>query len=131
MMTDPIADMLTCMRNAVVIQKESVQMPFSRLKEGIADVLKEEGYIQDCRVGGEGPHKFIKIYLKYGPLGEKVIRQIDRVSRPGRRVYQPVEDLTPVYNGLGVAVVSTSKGIYSDRQCRKLNLGGEVLCTVF
>ena len=130
-MTDPIADMLTRIRNAVAIDRESVEMPHSGIKVGIARVLKDEGYIEDFRVGGEPPQGVIKLYLKYGPLGEKVCHELTRVSRSGRRVYSPVEELPHVYNGLGIAIVSTSKGILSDKECRRQKVGGEVLCTVF
>jgi small subunit ribosomal protein S8 len=130
MMTDPIADMLTRVRNALMAHKQSVDIPASREKEGIAHVLKQEGYIQDYRLGEEGPHRLLKVYLKYGPLGEEVIREIKRVSSPGRRIYRTVKDIPRVANGLGIAVVSTSRGIISDRECRKLKVGGEVLCTV-
>ena len=94
-------------------------------------MLKQEGYIADFRVAGEVPHKMMKIYLKYGPLGEKVFRELTRVSRSGRRIYRAADNLPYVYNGLGIAVISTSKGIMSDRECRKLKVGGEVICTVF
>ena len=131
MMTDPIADMLTRIRNALKAGHETVEAPASKEKEGIAQVLKKEGYIEDCRTAGDPPHKLLKIYLKYGPLGQKAIREIKRVSKPGRRIHRPVKELPYVYNGLGISVVSTSRGILSDRECRKLNTGGEVLCTVF
>jgi len=131
MMTDPIADMLTRIRNAVAVGKETVEIPATAVKESIARVLREEGYIQDYRTAGEKPHRFIKIYLKYGPLGQKVFRELKRVSVPGRRVYCPVKDLPHIYNGLGITIVSTNKGILSDAQCRRLNVGGEILCTVF
>ncbi len=130
MMTDPIADMLTRIRNALMARHKTVEMPSSREKEGIADVLKTEGYIEEFRVAAQGPHRLLKLYLKYGPLGEEVIRRIERVSSPGRRIYRSVQDIPRVQNGLGIAVVSTSRGILSDRECRKLNVGGEVLCTV-
>jgi len=133
MMTDPIADMLTRIRNAVRNRSETVDMPSSRIKEGIASVLKEEGYIEDFRVAAaEGdPRRTLRVYLKYGPEGERVISVIDRVSKPGRRVYSPARDLPHVLDGLGISIVSTSKGILSDRKCRELNTGGEVLCRVW
>jgi len=131
MMTDPIADMLTRIRNALAAGHKTVEAPASRIKEGIAQVLKKEGYIEDCRTAGDPPQRLIKIYLKYGPLGEKAIKEIDRVSKPGRRVHRSAGDLPYVHNGLGISVVSTSRGILSDRECRKLNTGGEVLCSVF
>jgi small subunit ribosomal protein S8 len=131
MMTDPIADMLTRVRNALRVDKKTVEMPASNVRESIARVLCDEGFIEDYRVAGEPPHKVLKVYLKYGPLGERVIRRIERVSRPGRRVYRGVQDLGHVANGLGIWVVSTSKGMLSDRECRRHNVGGEVVCSVF
>lgn len=131
MMTDPIADMLTRMRNALMVEKETVEMPYSKLKEGIATVLKDEGYISDYQVVGEPPHKLLKIYLKYGPLGEDVVRKLVRVSRPGRRLYRGVSDLGYVQNGVGIWIVSTNRGVLSDRGCRREGVGGEVLCAVY
>lgn len=132
-MTDPIADMLTRIRNAARNSSETVDMPSSRTKVGIAAVLKEEGYVADFRVAAvEGsPRKTLRVYLKYGPEGEKVINVIDRISKPGRRVYSGSADLPHVLDGLGISIVSTSKGILSDRKCRQLNAGGEVLCRVW
>jgi len=131
MMTDPIADMLTRVRNALRVGHESVEMPSSRGKEGVARVLKDEGFIGDYRVVGEPPHRLLKVYLKYGPRGEEIIQDITRVSRPGRRIYRPVNELGHVRNGLGIWVVSTNRGILSDRECRQLHVGGEVICSVF
>ncbi len=131
MMTDPIADMLTRVRNALMVNKETVDMPHSNMKEGVARVLRNEGFIEDCRVAGEPPHKVLRIYLKYGPLGEEVIREIQRISSPGRRTYRPVAELRSFRNGLGIYVVSTNKGIMSDRECRQQHVGGEVICSVF
>ena len=131
MMTDPIADMLTRIRNAIAVRKETVEMPASKQIASIARVLKEEGYIEDCRVSGEVPAKIVKIYLAYGPQGEEVIREIKRISKPGRRIYRSAKDLPLVRNGLGILVVSTSRGLLSDRECRRRNVGGEVLCSVF
>ncbi|KPK65624.1 MAG: 30S ribosomal protein S8 [Planctomycetes bacterium SM23_32] len=131
MMTDPIADMLTRIRNALLIEQKTVEMPSSKMKESIARVLKDEGFIEDYRVAGELPRRLLKLYLKYGSLGEKVIREIERVSKPGRRIYRSVGDIGHVRNGLGIWVVSTSRGVLSDRECRQLNVGGEVICSVF
>ncbi len=131
MMTDPIADMLTRVRNALMVNKKTVDMPHSNMKEGVARVLLHEGFIEDCRVAGEAPHKVLRVYLKYGPLGEQVIREIQRVSSPGRRIYRPVGELRSYRNGLGIYVVSTNKGILSDRECRQQHVGGEVICSVF
>jgi len=129
-MTDPVADMLTRIRNALAARSTTVEMPSSAFKESIADVLKKEGFIEDYKAAQQGSHRLLKVYLKYGPLGEEVIRGIRRISTPGRRIYRKVGDLPRVANGIGIAVVSTSKGIMSDRQCRKMKMGGEVICTV-
>jgi len=131
MMTDPIADMLTRIRNALMTGQKTVEMPASTLKAKIARVLVDEGFIEDCREAGEPPHKLLKLYLRYGPLGEEIIRELTRVSKPGRRIYRQVSELGYVRNGLGIWIVSTNQGVMSDRQCRRLKLGGEVLCAVF
>jgi small subunit ribosomal protein S8 len=144
MMTDPIADMLTRIRNGNRIERPAVEMPASRLKEAVAQVLKEEGFILDCHVGhyaedgsfqtgppAGGGKAVLRLYLKYGPEGEKVLRHLERASRPGRRLYRGHGELKPVLDGLGIAVVSTSKGVMSDRRARAERLGGEVLCTVW
>ena len=133
MMTDPIADMLTCIRNAVRIERPRVEMPLSKVKCGLAEVLKREGYIWDWREENEdgAPSKQLSIELKYGPNGERVIRHIKRVSKPGRRVYSPATSLKPILNGLGISIISTSRGVISDREARQRNLGGEVLCEVW
>ena len=132
-MTDPIADMLTCIRNAVRIERPRVEMPLSKVKCGLAEVLKREGYIWDWREEHEdgAPSKQLSIELKYGPNGERVIRHIRRISKPGRRVYSPAMALRPVLNGLGISIISTSRGVISDREARQRNLGGEVLCEVW
>jgi small subunit ribosomal protein S8 len=129
-MTDPIADMLTRIRNAVRVEKPHVDVPMSKVKRGLADVLKREGYIWDWKEIEAEPVGQLRIELKYGPNGERVIRRIKRVSTPGRRVYSKARDLRPVLNGLGISVVSTSRGVISDREARQRNLGGEVLCEV-
>ena len=133
MMTDPIAEMLTCIRNAVRIERPRVEMPLSKVKCGLAEVLKREGYIWDWREEHEdgAPSKQLSIELKYGPNGERVIRHIRRVSKPGRRVYSPATALKPILNGLGISIISTSRGVISDREARQRNLGGEVLCEVW
>jgi len=133
MMTDPIADMLTCIRNAVRIERPRVEMPLSKVKCGLAEVLKREGYIWDWREEHEdgAPSKQLSIELKYGPNGERVIRHIRRVSKPGRRVYSPATSLKPILNGLGISIISTSRGVISDREARQRNLGGEVLCEIW
>ena len=130
-MTDPIADMLTRIRNAARVGHPSTDMPASKAKAAILAVLKREGYIEEYKeVEGDG-HALIRVYLKYSRLGESVIQEIKRVSRPGLRVYRDVGKLEPVLRGIGITVVSTSKGVLSDRECRKEHVGGEVLCTVF
>jgi small subunit ribosomal protein S8 len=126
-MQDPIADMLTRIRNAQTGGKEKVQMPSSKLKLAIANLLKEEGYINDCRVQHADNNKVIlEIALKYYQ-DRPVIKQIDRVSRPGRRIYKSKDQLPRVLDGLGIAIISTSKGLMSDRKARRMNEGGEVL----
>ena len=132
MMTDPIADMLTRIRNAVRVERRFVDVPASKLKRGVAEVLKREGYIWDFEeqeVEGE-PAKQLRIELKYGPNGERVIQTIKRVSKPGCRVYSKSRDLRPVLNGLGISILSTSRGVVSDREARQQKLGGEVLCEI-
>ncbi|MFK8114703.1 MAG: 30S ribosomal protein S8 [Rubripirellula sp.] len=132
MMTDPIADMLTRIRNAVRVEKPFVDIPTSRFKRGIADVLKREGFIWDWKeVEDEAaPTATLRLELKYGPNGERVIQSIKRVSSPGRRLYTRGKELKPVLGGLGISIVSTSKGVISDREARRDNIGGEVLCEV-
>ena len=131
MMTDPIADMLTRIRNAVRIEHAQVEMPISKLKRGMADVLKREGYIWNWTEVEEKPVSRLRIELKYGPNGERLIQQIRRISKPGRRVYSGCADLRPVLNGLGISIVSTSRGVLSDREARQKKLGGEVLCELW
>ena len=131
MMTDPIADMLTRIRNAVRIERGAVEMPLSKVKRGVADVLKREGYIWDWSEVDTAPVKTLRLDLKYGPNGERVIQHIKRVSKPGRRVYSKARDLKPILHGLGITVLSTSRGVVSDREARQKNLGGEVLCQVW
>ncbi len=148
MMTDPIADMLTRIRNANRIERPWVDMPATNLKQRLAQVLKDEGFILDFQAGKEvadeaghrrfepvsqlgEPHVVLRVYLKYGPEGERVIRHIERASKPGRRLYRKHTDLRPVLDGLGIAILSTSRGVMSDRQARAQRLGGELLCTVW
>jgi small subunit ribosomal protein S8 len=133
MMTDPIADMLTRIRNAARVERPFVEMPLSKVKRGVAEVLKREGYIWDWReeqIDGK-PVKQLTIDLKYGPNGERVIRHIKRVSKPGQRVYSRATDLRPILNGLGISIISTSRGVISDREARQKKLGGEVLCELW
>ncbi len=131
MMTDPIADMLTRVRNSVRFLKSTVDVPFSIEKKGIADTLKREGYIWDYEVIEGKPLSHLRFHLKYGPNGEQIINKLQRVSKPGRRLYAKVGKLKPVLNGLGISVLNTNKGIMSDREAVASNLGGEVICTVW
>ena len=133
MMTDPIADMLTRIRNAVRVERPVVVLPGSKVKRGIAEVLKREGYIWDWREDQEDgvPAAQLTLDLKYGPNGERVIRHIRRISTPGRRSYAQARRLRPVLNGLGISIISTSRGVISDREARQRNLGGEVLCELW
>ena len=128
-MTDPIADMLTRIRNAQQSEKQSVAMPASKLKSAIAQVLKDEGYIEDFAVREAEGQPQLEIGLKYY-AGKPVIERIERVSRPGLRIYRPKDALPKVMNGLGVAIVSTSRGVMTDRKARGMGVGGEVLCIV-
>src|SRR5512139_3453444 len=130
--SDPIADMLTRIRNANRIGKKRVRVKRSKVCLGLARVLKEEGFITDyVSIDDAVGQGVIEIDLKYGPQGEKIIQDVQRASTPGRRLYRRVDELRRVRDGLGIAVVSTSRGVLSDRQCRKERVGGEVLCTVW
>jgi small subunit ribosomal protein S8 len=131
MMTDPIADMLTRIRNANAIRRESVRMPASRIKVGIAEALKQEGFIEGYEVVEGTPSSELVVNLRYGPDGERVIRQVERVSKPGCRVYSGAKEIPRVIRGLGIYVLSTPRGVVSDRNARQLNVGGEVLCKVY
>ena len=131
MMTDPIADMLTRIRNAVRVERAHVEMPLSKVKRGLAEVLKREGYIWDWSEVEAQPAPKLRLELKYGPNGERLIRHIKRVSKPGLRVYKGATDLRPVLNGLGISIISTSRGVISDREARQRKLGGEVLCELW
>ena len=128
-MSDPVADMLTRIRNAQLSETQSVAMPASKVKAAIAKVLKDEGYIEDFAVRENDGKPLLEISLKYY-AGKPVIATIERVSRPGLRVYKPSRDIPRVMNGLGVAIVSTSQGVMTDRRARGLGVGGEVLCIV-
>lgn len=129
-LSDPIADMLTRIRNACNAAKLEVDIPASRMKTSIADVLKQNGFIDDFSVEGDGPKKSLKLSLKYFD-GEPVIEGLERVSKPSRRVYSNAGDMPRVLGGLGIAIVSTSKGLMTDRDARNENIGGEVLCYVW
>ena len=128
--TDPIADLLTVIRNGLSANKKSVTVPFSKIKQGICQVLKDEGYVGAVDVLDTKPAKTIQVALKYGPLGEPVIHEISRVSTPGLRQYAARNELKPIIRGFGISILTTSKGILSDRVCCKQRLGGEVLCVV-
>src|SRR4030095_7311035 len=127
---DPIADMLTRIRNANRVGRKFVQINKSKICTGIAQVLKDEGYIDGYDVIDDERQGQIRVKLKYSNTGDKVIHMLDRESKPGRRVYRKVDDLPKVLNGMGIAVVSTSKGVMSDRRAREQNVGGELLCIV-
>lgn len=129
-LTDPIADMLTRIRNGVRSGKTQVGVKASKVCKSIAEVLKQEGYIQDYDVIDDGYQGLIRVTLKYDPEGKPVIQTIDRTSTPGRRVYSSADDLPKVLGGMGIVIVSTSKGVMSDRACRQAHIGGEVLCMV-
>jgi len=128
--TDPIADMLTVIRNGISANKKTVKVPFSKIKQGICQVLKDEGYVTAVDVLDTKPAKTLQVALKYGDGGEAAIHELSRVSTPGLRQYAGRGDLKPIIRGFGISVISTSKGILSDRVCRKQRLGGEVLCVV-
>ena len=130
-MTDPIADMLTRIRNAMQVSHATVSMPSSKLKVQLAKLLKEEGFIADYSVNEEGKFKVLVITLKYDAKNKPVITKLERVSKPGLRSYSKSKNLPKVLGGMGIAVVSTSKGLLTDRKARKENLGGEVLCYVY
>lgn len=130
-MTDPIADFLTRIRNALMAKHETTAIPASKLKWRLAEILKAEGYITDAQIVGEGLHRMIRITLKYDPGEVSVLQSLQRISKPGCRMYVTADQLPRVLNGLGVAIISTSRGVMSDRECRRLNVGGEVLCQVW
>mgnify|MGYP001770956583 CR=1 FL=1 len=131
MMTDPISDMLTRIRNAVRAGHVQVQVPGSRLKAQIAEILKQEGFIKDYRMVPQGARSVLTLTLSYSKEGEPAIHHIERVSKPGRRVYAGVDQLHPIKRGLGTAIVSTSQGLLPDRECRMRRIGGEVICIVW
>lgn len=131
MWSDPIADMLTRIRNALHVRRKQVSIPASKMKAGIARVLKEEGYINGFDIIEDAKQGVLRIDLKYGPRGETVLHNLERVSRGGCRVYKKVGELPRVLDGLGVAIVSTPQGVLSDRVCRERRLGGELVCTVY
>jgi len=129
-LSDPIADMLTRIRNAARINTKQVKVKASKICAGIAAVLKTEGYIEDFDKIDDGNQGILRITLKYDQNGNSIINEITRTSKPGRRIYSPVEKLPRVLGGMGIAIVSTSEGVMSDKSCREKNVGGEILCTV-
>ncbi len=131
MMTDPIADMLTRIRNAITIERPYVDIPSSKLKIALANVLQREGYIWEHEIIDSKPAPTLRVMLKYGPNGERVIQHISRDSKPGRRNYCTVDNLPIVLQGLGIKVLSTNKGLLSNREAKAQGVGGEVLCTVY
>lgn len=137
MKTDPIADMLTRIRNAIANRSKKVKIPHSKVKASVAAVLQREGYIKGYSTHdsapeeGQGPQPWLVVDLKYGPEGEQLIHHIQRVSRPGRRVYTAVRDLKPIKNGLGIDIVSTSRGVFSNREARGKMVGGEILARIW
>ncbi len=129
-LSDPIADMLTRIRNAVRIDRKQVSIRASKICEGIATALKKEGYIEDFDLIDDAKQGILRVTLKYDQNGQSVINEITRTSKPGRRIYSSVDELPHVLGGMGIVIVSTSKGVMSDRSCRQANVGGEILCTV-
>ncbi|AVX21793.1 MAG: 30S ribosomal protein S8 [Bacillota bacterium] len=130
-MTDPIADFLTRIRNANMVYHEKVEVPASKMKTSLAEILKNEGFIKDYEYIEDGKQGVLRIYLKYGANKEKVISGLKRISKPGLRVYAKKDEIPRVLGGLGIAVISTSKGLMTDKQARKEGLGGEVICYVW
>jgi len=130
-MTDPIADMLTRIRNANIVYHEKVDIPASKMKRALAEIMKNEGYIRDFQVISDDKQGILRVYLKYGPSRQRVISGLRRISKPGLRIYVQKNELPRVLGGLGVAVVSTNSGLMSDRQARAAGLGGEVICYIW
>jgi len=131
MMTDPIADLLTRIRNATTVRHEQLEVPASKLKRDIVDILKREGYIRDYEYIEDDKQGVLRLFLKYSPNNERVITGIKRISKPGRRVYAKADELPRVLNGLGVAVVSTSKGVLTDKEAREQAVGGEIVAYIW
>ena len=130
-MTDPIADFLTRVRNANMVKHESLEVPASKIKRDIAEILKREGFVRDVEYIEDDKQGVIRVFLKYGQNGEKVITNLKRVSKPGLRVYKKREDLPKVLNGLGIPILSTSEGLLTDKEARQKNVGGEVIAYVW
>ncbi|NTW05462.1 MAG: 30S ribosomal protein S8 [Peptococcaceae bacterium] len=130
-MTDPVADFLTRIRNANTVYNEKVEAPASKIKKAIAEILKDEGFIRDCEQIADGIQGVIRVHMKYGSNKQRVITGLKRISKPGRRVYVQKDGIPKVLGGLGIAIISTSQGIMTDRNARKMGLGGEVVCYVW
>ena len=130
-MSDPVADMLTRIRNASLVRRERVEVPGSRLKRAMVEIMKREGYIRDFEWVAGSPGSKLRIHLRYGPRKEQVINGLKRVSKPGLRVYAGKDELPRTLGGLGMAIVSTSRGLMTDREARELGLGGEVICQIW
>ena len=130
-MTDPVADLLTRIRNALLAKHDRLDVPASKLKRNIVALLKAEGYIEDFEIIENTPQDTLRVFLRYSQQGVPAMRRVSRVSKPGRRVYRGADDIKPVLNGLGTAIVSTSKGLLTDRQAREMRVGGEILCELW
>lgn len=130
-LTDPISDMLTRIRNGQMAKHKTVEIPSSKMKVAIAKILKDEGYVDNFKVVEDGQQGVLQLTLKYGAAGEKAISGLERVSRPGRRIYCGKEEIPRVLGGMGITILSTPKGVLTGSQCRKLGVGGEVLCNVW
>lgn len=130
-MTDPIADMLTRIRNALAVNKETVEIPSSNMKKAIADIMLKEGYVSDVKLVEDGYAGKLVVILKYAGKKKSVINALQRISRPGLRVYANVENMPKVMDGLGIAIISTNKGVMTDKQAKAANVGGEVLCYIW
>lgn len=130
-MTDPVADFLTRIRNANMVYHDKVEAPASRIKRSIADILKEEGFIRECEYIEDGKQGIIRVYMKYGSNKQRVLTGLKRISKPGLKVYARKDGVPKVLGGLGIAIISTSRGIMTDKKARSLGLGGEVLCYVW
>ncbi|HIJ90927.1 MAG: 30S ribosomal protein S8 [Desulfobulbaceae bacterium] len=130
-MTDPLADMLTRIRNAGMVKFETVEMPLSKVKTGVAAILKKEGFINDFQIVDTNTQGVLRIEMKYDQNNERIITNLKRVSKPGRRVYVKHDQIPKVMSGLGIAIISTSKGIFTDKEARTMKIGGELLCEVW
>lgn len=130
-MTDPIADLLTRIRNALIARHDRVDVPASKIKVAIVRILKDEGFIKNFKVSKDNKQGMIRVFLKYSDRNTPVINGLERISKPGRRVYQRAADILPVLSGLGVAIVSTSTGVMTDKEARRQNIGGEMICQIW